>query len=498
MKNNNNSNRLIAVRQALSFSQREMAEELGVVHGAVGLWEGGKRRIPGPVIKLIELYEEELGLAENRQKVEPLEKIESTWLARTIKLCNTGVQLSGKYVMAGLRDVLQSDDGANRIRSQTQAAIAKQIVHTFGTLKGLPHKLGQILSYMDVDATADVRRIYATLQDLTPPMTGAMVADCIVREFRKTPNQLFAKWSEKPFAAASIGQVHRATTHDGQVVAVKVQYPRIREIIQADLKNASVLDRLAGILVRQYESGNLVEELAERFLDECDYTLEARQQMLMRQHHAKNPRILIPQVHADLSSKAVLTMDYVEGERFADFQRRAGQAEKNRAAAVIWDYACQSMLQHRLFNTDPHPGNYLFTKDAVAFLDYGCVKSIPSATHKPWKKFLWGVAHHQKEVVKEAVHAMNIVSNPRKFDFEIFYELMQEWYYPCYCNKPFTFTREFLAARKNSGEKFAKIGKVCLPKEHLFLNQLQWGLYAVLADLNATNNWSERYLPHIE
>lgn len=489
-------NRLLKIRQELHLSQREMADELGVVHGAIGLWETGKRKIPGPVVKLIELYEEELGLHEHASAVDLVEELESTWLARTVKLCNTGAKVTSKLMLDRFRGIFGSQDESNRIRRKTQIAVAKQIVDTLGTLKGLPHKLGQLISYMDVEAPAEVKDIYATLQHLAPPMAPSVVADVIVSEFKKTPNQLFASWNQIPFAAASIGQVHLATTRGNENVAVKIQYPRIKEILRADLKNAALLDQIGSVIVRNHKSGNLMEELSERFLNECDYKLEAQNQMEMRSIYSKTPGIIIPKVFFDLSSDLVLTMEYFEGKKFSEFRKESSQKEKDRAAQIIWDYAFESSIKHRIFNGDPHPGNYLFQDHGIVFLDYGCVKRLSPKVSTEWKKFLWGIAHDKRDVVKEAIFAMDIVPQPKQFHFDVFYELMRKWYYPCYSKKPFTFTRIFVSERwEETKTKYTKIGKTCFPKEHLFLNQLQWGLYAILADLNATAIWSEHFLP---
>jgi predicted unusual protein kinase regulating ubiquinone biosynthesis (AarF/ABC1/UbiB family) len=485
----------MSVRHALGFSQRAMAEELGVVHGAVGLWETEKRKIPGPVLKLIELYERELGL-EALPKAKPaLDRLDSTWLSRTAKISGTGAKIVGKVFIDGLRKISCSESDAYLIRAKTQKAVAKQIVETFGSLKGLPHKLGQLISYMDVEALPEVRDMYAELQHLTPPMKAATIAEVIVEEFKKTPNQLFDEWSPEPFAAASIGQVHKALTKDGREVAVKVQYPGIYEIIQSDLKNAAIIDRMGAVIVRNHESGNILEELTERFLDECDYTLEAVNQMEIRKIHSDNPKIIIPEVVDELSTRRVLTMEYFEGERFQEFRETATQKAKNDTACTIWDHAFVSAIGHGVFNGDPHPGNYLFKDGKVIFLDYGCVKRIPQNLYKHWKNFLYSIATDNQAGVNHEVVATKIAPDPNRFDFDMFYKLMRDWYYPCYCDKPFTFTRDFVSLQwKEMMEKFPKIGKIRFPKELLFFNQLRWGLYSILADLGVTANWSERFL----
>ncbi|MBI2343723.1 MAG: AarF/ABC1/UbiB kinase family protein [Deltaproteobacteria bacterium] len=482
----------------MNFSQRDMAEELGVVHGAIGLWESGQRKIPGPVRKLMALYEQELGVGRPTaiEGFPQLEELETGWLARTSRLSATGLRVVGRTLMAILRERLHAAGDDNPIRARTQTAIARQLVETFGTLKGLPHKLGQLLSYMDLKASADVRAEYAQLQHLTPPMAPNVIAEILVEEFRQTPQQLFAEWESVPCAAASIGQVHRAKTHAGEAVAVKVQYPGIRKIIEADLKNAAVIERLGATLVRHVEPGRLLEELSLRFLEECNYELEGRHLERFRALHASDPRIEIPRVYPELTTTRVLTTAYVDATPYQPFRASATVAQRDFAGTVIWDHAWRSALCHRVFQADPHPGNYLFRDEAVVFLDYGCVKEIPEGLHAVWKAFLRSIVANDPQAMAETLVAMRIVPDPDKFDFAHFFLLMRAWYEPCYCDRPFTFTREFVAGRWAAQLKeYPQPTQMHFPHELLFINQLQWGLYAVLADLQATANWTRHFVP---
>lgn len=492
----NNYERLQNLRKALGFSQREMAEEFGVVHGAIGLWESGKRKMPGPVLKLIALYEDELAIQQNRENRQILESVEKSWLSRTIKISSAGARIAGRMMMDNLRAIAKSEDTTNRIRMTTKEAIAKQIVETFGTLKGLPHKIGQLLSYMDMDAPDTIRDTYSKLQHITPPMKPSLIADIIIEEFGKTPNQMFKKWESEPFAAASIGQVHRAYIPEGIQVAVKIQYPGIVDIIHSDLKNAQILDKLSSLLFRNHTKNELCEELTERFLDECNYKLEAKNQTKIKEIHKENPEIIIPKVFEKYSSKRVLTMEYLEGKNFADFRDTESQERINKAALTIWDHAFSSAIKHKIFNGDPHPGNYLFPENGVIFLDYGCTKVFHRDFFKDWIIFLKAVTSGNKAGVKEAIIKMKILTDEKHFNHDDFFDLMRAWYYPCYTNKKFKFTKEFVSNHWKTMRKW-RTGKMKMyfPKELLFINQLQWGLYAVLADLKAEAIWSKHFLP---
>src|SRR5438094_6923564 len=165
------------------------------------------------------------------------------------------------------------------------------------------------------------RSAMSRLQHKAPPMTAALAASVIVDELGDVPERVFAEWDPLAFAAASIGQVHRAITRDGRAVAVKVQYPGIARSITSDLRNVSLLRRVVGSAFPGLDTRALVEELAERLEEEIDYGLEARSQELFASYYDGHPYIHVPHVVPELSTARVLTSDLVSGSRFEERPR---------------------------------------------------------------------------------------------------------------------------------------------------------------------------------
>jgi transcriptional regulator with XRE-family HTH domain len=316
--------RLRRLRDALGLTQRELAAEFKVAHGAIAAWESGKRTLPGPVVKLLELYEEELSLGDDGG----LAKLKTTPLARSFVLTKAAGSVLGRMAAATFGRMVAGDARAGAIARRTQVAVAHNMVEALGELKGVAMKVGQTFAAWDFaipDATHDELR---TLLTSSRPMTAAAIAQVFLEELGAPPRQLFAEWSPQPFAAASIGQVHRARLRSGEEVAVKVQYPAIVDAVSADLKSATLVDRLAALLFRGREPGVFLDELRERFLEECDYRLEAENQEAFRRLWLARPGVRIPRVHPELSTRRVLVTELVHGEGFESFVSSASRAEK--------------------------------------------------------------------------------------------------------------------------------------------------------------------------
>jgi predicted unusual protein kinase regulating ubiquinone biosynthesis (AarF/ABC1/UbiB family) len=179
-------------------------------------------------------------------------------------------------------------------------------------------------------------------------------------------------------AAASIGQVHRATTVDGDEVVVKVQYPGVAEAVETDLRNAMLLVPLVKRLAPGLEAKALAAEMRERISEELDYELEAQNQRRIERLMRGHPFIRVPRVLTHLSTRRVLVSEYVAGERF-EVVRRADEATRDRYGEIVFRFFFGLLYRDRIALGDPHPGNYLLTPDGrVCFLDFGLVRDVDS------------------------------------------------------------------------------------------------------------------------
>ena len=362
--------RLKELRKVLGFSQRDLAKEFRVSPGAVAHWESGKREVPGPVIKLIEIYEENLGMFHDKSLT--ISKINSDWASRTLK------------------------------KSTTVAKLAT---------------LGQMAGYIDFGLPDKTREMLEVLFNNTPPMDEAAVNDVFRQEFNRLPEDIFSSWDPKPFAAASIGQVHRARLHDGTEVAVKVQYPAVVESIHSDMRHAGKLEGLFRTMFR-YQDKGIFNELKQHLLAECDYLNEAANIEHFQKLFAGDHEFIIPKVYRSYSTKKILVTEFVEAQSFREFRESATQDERDRAGSIIFRFSAESIFKHGVFNTDPNPGNFLFRDGTVVFLDFGSVKTFSEETTKGWRAVYRSLKDSNPSAFRKAVVSGGFVPLPEKVDFD--------------------------------------------------------------------------------
>ncbi|HEY3256606.1 MAG TPA: AarF/UbiB family protein [Polyangiaceae bacterium] len=472
--------RLRELREVLGLSQRELAKEFKVAHGAIASWESGARALPGPVSKLLDLYEAELGLSAASAG------LETSFAARNYALS----KLAGNVLLRTLGGVLArwlaEDSQASAVSAHTHAAVARNLVEALGELKGLAMKVGQTLGYLDFMLSDAARAELSTLMTSARPLRASLVAQVFLEDQQRLPSELFAEWSPQPFAVASLGQVHRARLANGREVAVKVQYPGIARTLEADLSNAQWLDRLASLIFRGQERGVIMAELRERLTEECDYRLEAQQQQEFRLRWSNTPGLRIPEVHLSACSQRVLVSDLSAGEGLSSFLERATTAERDHAGLLLFRFFVESFCRHGVFNADPHPGNFLFFEAEVILLDFGCVKRMKPEQVSWWRSFLRAYLERKFEQARELLIQMDMIPDPAHYDFEAHYRMVLTTYEFSLSEAPFRFTPAFMhrliavRGRDNPG-KF----RVNLPKDWLFANRMVLGLFALLSRLEA-------------
>lgn len=377
-------------------------------------------------------------------------------------------------------------------------ARAAELVAQMGKLKGLVMKVGQMASYLPGSMPPAAQRVLAQLQDSTEPMAREVVERIVEEELGGSPASRFDAFDHTPFAAASIGQVH-AARHEDREVAVKIQYPGIEDVLRSDLRMASMMVSLmtTGTVV---DGKALAEELTTRILEECDYRRAARRSATFRRLLETDPSRKVPEVVAERSATRVLTTERIDGLSFRRFVNTATQEQKDRAGVTIYDACFRILFENAAFNADPHPGNYLFLEDGrVAFLDFGCARGFDKVVIDRWKGFARAVVAGDRKGFRDGFVAMGFArENDRKFDWDAQWDATRFLYRP-FLEKSFRFEPEYIE-RSYDILMFQNPNKMRMnnPPEWLFLNRLQWGLFAVLTDLRAAGPWGELWRECIE
>ncbi len=407
-----------------------------------------------------------------------------------------------------------TDDDRKKL-AESAKKTAEAMLKTLGEMKGLPLKLGQMASYIDGLAPPGYEeRFKQTLKKLqakAPPLSPEAAVKVVTEDLGAPPSEIFAEWEAEPFAAASIGQVHRAVTRGGDRVAVKVQYPGIDKAIENDLKSVSLLETMMAPVARKYHTKEGLDEIKSVFMQELDYTKEAEIADRFRRMHQDDLEIVIPRVHHSLSTRRVLTADFVEGVDYATFVAEASQADKNAAAQTIWRFMIRSLMKHAILYADPHPGNYRFLGGGkVAFLDFGCHKEMPHELVEGQKRYLLTQIENDDDAFYRACIEV-LGYDPTDADaFPMYIEYTRLVTRPIVLDESFTFTQEYaremvaFLVRNTKKIMFKDESKlphlpkpIHVPKDQTFMNRLQWGLTSVLAGMNATANWHRIALPWV-
>ena len=238
-------------------------------------------------------------------------------------------------------------------------------------------KLGQVLSTRADLVPREILTELAVLQDSVPPMTVEDVRAEIERGLGKPVAEAFAELDATPLASASIAQVHRAVTKDGQAVVVKVQRPGLRNHIETDLDLLYYLARLLEAVIEEvglYSPTGIVEEFDRAIHEELDFLCEARNLHLFAEKNEGRTNLAMPKVYDELSSRTVLTMQYLKGVKITEV---ADPAQRKALAQTVVEVSFQQLFEDGLFHGDPHPGNLLVLDDGrIGLLDFGVVGKL--------------------------------------------------------------------------------------------------------------------------
>lgn len=403
-------------------------------------------------------------------------------LGRLARLASMGLRTSAKHVTG------QKVDGA------------KAMAETLGSLRGLAAKVGQMASYVDgvlPDAHSETyASALSSLRSHTPRSSAVEIRRTLEEELDAPVEELFATWDDEPFASASIGQVHRATLHDGRKVAVKVQHPGVVSAIEADLSNASVLERFLGPMgLHKFDSKAIFATIKARFLEELDYLNEAKRTEQFAALFANDPDIRVPKVIRARSGRHVITTEFIEGRPF-DEVFEADDAERRRVAEILWRFVYRSILVGGIFNADPHPGNYLLQPDGrIAVLDFGCVQDV-APRRLELSRILHSAAVQGDLAAFDRYGGEMVDAKPGKLG-----DRAKAYMLRCFVpvlEAPYRITRpwtsELFAEMKSMALQAATAPKeefFTMPPEVVFMNRLQFGFYSILARLDVEVDYRE-------
>ena len=317
---------------------------------------------------------------------------------RALQVGSLATAVSGSYAWNALKQPFQSADAKEQELFDLHLKNALKIVEGSQELRGAFMKLIQMLSMRSDLFPTEVLDILSVVQSSVPPMDYGLIRTQIKNELGKDPKRLFRRFDKQAFAAASLGQVHRAQLPNGAEVVVKVQYPGVDRTVEQDLKNLKALLNIFTLLLRDvmrqnFDAAEIYQEMEERLREELDYVNEANNIAIFRRLFAGDNEVIIPRVYPKFSSRRVLTLEFIEGYKLQEvLAPSVDRVLKDWVAVKYFELTWQQICAFGVLHTDPHPGNYLITyHPKIAMLDFGSVRFFPDEIRVGYRQLVQAV-----------------------------------------------------------------------------------------------------------
>ncbi|HEV3036146.1 MAG TPA: AarF/ABC1/UbiB kinase family protein [Solirubrobacteraceae bacterium] len=428
------------------------------------------------------------------------EKIPTSRARRTATVATLAATEAVKQFGTRAANVTRGEEASEEAMARRQLETAKQIVAVLGTMKGAAMKLGQVMSFLDVGLVAEEHREefqheLAKLRDSAPTVSFRQMRRVIEDDLEEPISEVFASFEEEPIAAASIGQVYKATLRDGREVAVKVQYPGVASAVRADLQNLDMILRLLKRMAPGLDAKAIAEEIKDRIVEELDYELEAQNQRSLARIFAGHPFIVVPDVVSSLSRERVLVSEFVSGVGFEELKTRS-QSERDRLGEIIFRFFLGCLYRHRQFSGDPHPGNFLLLDDGrVAFLDFGLFKRMDAEPVDLELACQRAVVEGDAATLHELLATSGFLPNPERVDPEHLLAFIRDaiWWYTTADEvvqlTPEIATQVMIESSDPRSSHFREMRHQAMRPEHLFGRRMEMLTLAVLSQLRASANW---------
>ncbi|QNM85810.1 AarF/ABC1/UbiB kinase family protein [Polaribacter pectinis] len=429
-------------------------------------------------------------------------KIPISKLQRASKLVTTGAKVGVNYLKYYGNKITETEEEA---REKLNKSNAEDIYDSLKDLKGSPLKVAQMLSMEKSILPRAYVEKFSLAQFSVPPLSEALVSKTFKKSFGKFPSDIYDSFDLKAYNAASIGQVHKAEK-DGKKLAVKIQYPGVSDSIKSDLA------LLKPFVIRMFNmkgkmSDEYFLEVQNKLLEETDYVLEVEQSQEIVDACKDIPNLAFPSYYKELSSKQIITMDWMQGIHLSEFTNTNTNQEKaNLLGQALWDFYMFQIHNLKKVHADPHPGNFLISEDdKLVALDFGCMKTIPLDFYNPYFVLANKETLANDTLFDEKMYELEILlKDDSKEELEffraMFHEMLSIFTQPFHV-ETFDFSDEvFFNKISEFGERYSKSAELRSmngsrgSKHFIYMNRTFFGLYNLMFDLKAKDIKINNYL----
>jgi predicted unusual protein kinase regulating ubiquinone biosynthesis (AarF/ABC1/UbiB family) len=422
-------------------------------------------------------------------------KIPITKIQRATKLVKTGAKVGVNYLKYYGDKIISSEEEA---REKLNKSNAEDIYDSLKDLKGSPLKVAQMLSMEKSILPRAYVEKFSLAQFSVPPLSEALVLQTFKKSFGKFPLDIYEKFNLKAYNAASIGQVHKAEK-EGKKLAVKIQYPGVSDSIKSDLA------LLKPFVIRMFNmkgktSDEYFFEVQDKLLEETDYILEVKQSQEIVNACKNIENLRFPRYYPALSSKQIITMDWMNGIHLSEFTTINTDPKKaSKLGQALWDFYMFQIHDLKKVHADPHPGNFLVDAAVnLIALDFGCMKTIPLEFYNPYFVLAKKETLENKALFEEKMFDLDILrKDDSKEEYEffstMFHEMLSIFTQPFH-GEIFDFSDSiFFNKISEFGERYSKNTELKSynasrgSKHFIYMNRTFFGLYNLMFDLKATN-----------
>lgn len=415
---------------------------------------------------------------------------EST-IARSLRLASLPLGVATRAATGVGKRVLGAS--SEQVTAEIQAKTAEQIFQILGELKGGAMKMGQALSIFESalpeEFAAPFRKNLTKLQDSAPPMPWNVVEEQIVKALGANWRSKFKEISETPVAAASIGQVHRGTWHDGREVAIKVQYPGAAKALESDVKQASRVARLIAVIAPGVDIDPLLQEVQSKIIEELDYINEAKYQRAFAAAFEGDREVAIP--HVVVSARNLIVTEWLDGTPMSQIIERGTEAARNRIGLLYERFLLSGPKRAGLLHADPHPGNFRLTPDGkLGVMDFGAVAVLPEGLPEAMGRLLRIAMAEDPAAVVQGLRDEGFLLPNIDVSAEQLHDYLAPFTQPAK-SETFRFSRDWMRdqfSRINDPrrEEFSIGLKINLPPSYMLIHRVWLGSIGVLSQLECT------------
>lgn len=422
-----------------------------------------------------------------------IDKIPTGKIQRAGKLIQTGAKIGVNYIKY-YGDKLVNDDV--EAKERLDKSNASDIYDGLKKLKGSALKVAQMLSMEKSILPQAYVEQFSLSQFSVPPLSPPLVIKTFKKYFGKHPNDVFDTFSAESQNAASIGQVHRASK-DGNQFAIKIQYPGIAQSISSDLALVKPI-AIKMFNIKGKDSGKYFKEVEDKLFEETNYELELAQSEEVASACKHIPNLKFPKYYKAYSSDRILTMDWMEGVHLSEFTAiNTDEAAATKIGQALWDFYMYQIHVLKKVHADPHPGNFLVSKDnELIVIDFGCMKTVPDDFYIPYFQLAETKNINDPVIFEAKLYELEILrkddtEEEKVFFKELFYEMLSLFTQP-YHVEEFDFSNpEFFEKIGELGKKYSKSTELRNmngnrgSKHFIYINRSFFGLYNLMNDLKS-------------